>query len=76
MTQPIRVIVEVSGGIVQAVYAGSRGAPPIEAVVVDHDSESVGEVPVDAVIDFPHADARGYDGGFPESWCDLFPSGA
>jgi len=76
MTQPVKVIIEVRGGIVQAVYAGSRGAPLIEAVLVDHDSESVGEMPIDAVIDFPYADARGYDGGFPDGWGDLVPADA
>ena len=43
MKEPIKVIIEVSGGVVQAVYAGSSADRLIDAVVVDHDNKSIGQ---------------------------------
>ncbi len=76
MRQPIKVIIEVSGGVVQAVYAGSPADRLIEAVVVDHDNTSVGEsFPVQPLTEFGFGETRAYDGGFPESWRGLIPAG-
>lgn len=75
MRQPIKVIIEVTGGVVQAVYAGSPADRLIEAVVVDHDNASVGEgFPVQPLAEFNFDETRAYGGGFAESWRDLIPA--
>jgi len=38
--EPIRIVIYVSGGIVQEVLAGAEG---VEAMIVDYDNEAAGE---------------------------------
>ena len=38
--EPIRIVIYVSGGIVQDVLAGAEG---VEAMIVDYDNEAAGE---------------------------------
>jgi hypothetical protein len=52
--EAIKLIIEVSGGVVQAVYAGSSADRLIEAVVVGHDNASIGQ---DSKVDLPKAGA-------------------
>ena len=72
MKEPIKVIIEVSGGVVQAVYAGSSADRLIDAVVVDHDNKSIGQdFLVDPLTGFDFYETCTYSGGFSESWHDL-----
>ncbi|CAB3802659.1 hypothetical protein LMG28614_05668 [Paraburkholderia ultramafica] len=70
--EQVRVIIEVRGGNVGAVYAGSF----VEAVVIDHDVATVYEVATEPETACDPWDYRGYEGGFPEHWtisCPITP---
>lgn len=41
MSEPVKVVIEVSGGVVTAVFAGSF----VEVIVVDHDNIEQGDPP-------------------------------
>lgn len=62
--EKVKVIVEVNGGLVQAVYAGNF----VQVVIVDHDSANTQEMPVEPLQSFHVADQKSYDGGFPDDW--------
>ena len=62
--EKVRVIIEVRGGNICAVYAGSF----VEAVVIDHDVATVYETPTEPESVCDQAAYRGYEGGFPEHW--------
>ena len=70
MTQErVKIVIEVSGGVVQAVYAGAQGRLLIWPVVIDHDEARVGEVPTQSLIEAPTPqDTAAYDGGYPDGW--------
>lgn len=66
--EKIKVIVEINGGNVTAVYAGSPANPLIEVVTINHDLEFITEI---AVKSWPRFDAHAgaeYDGDYPKSW--------
>ena len=46
--KPIRIVIYVSGGVVQDVLAEDGG---VEAMVVDYDNESAGDDPADRSFD-------------------------
>ena len=64
--EPVKVIIEVNGGVVQAVYAGNEAQPMIECVVVDHDSAEVRHVRPEPLKQFDPCFS--YDGGYPLHW--------
>lgn len=68
MREAVKVVIEVSGGIVVNVYAGSEANPLIEAVIIDHDTARVGETQVDSLADLEMSDYQSFDGEFPREW--------
>lgn len=66
--EKVKVIIEVCGGIVQAIYAGNEVQPMIDVVVIDHDAARVKAMPI---CPFSYINAQDYsdlDGGFPPLW--------
>lgn len=67
-----KIIIEVNGGVVQAVYADLPYADlPIECVecvIVDHDEAKVLEQHVDELREFDGADVKTYDRRGNTSW--------
>ena len=64
MSQPVKMIVEIKGGLVQAVYAPSF----VECVIVDHDNPSVEEAFLEPQSNFDYMECKAYDGGLPDHW--------
>lgn len=61
----IRILIEVSEGVVQAVYAPEA---LVEVVLVDHDDANVSMPNIQPQTDFNYMDVKGYDGGIPTDW--------
>lgn len=64
----VKVIVEISGGAVQAIYCGADGRPLADVVVVDHDSDSVEEMSTHGLAAFDAKDAEGYERSGDVAW--------
>ena len=50
--ETVKVIIEVRGGIVQAVYCGAEERPLADVVLVDHDSREAAHVGTQAIPEF------------------------
>jgi hypothetical protein len=66
--EPVKIIIEVNGGVVQAVYCGAEGRPLAQVVVVDHDNASVSAPPIQPLNEFHAADVKDYDRDVDADW--------
>lgn len=66
--EPVKIIIEINGGAVQAVYCGATGRPLAKVAVVDHDSASVAAPVLQGLNEFHAADVRSYDRDADADW--------
>jgi hypothetical protein len=64
MTEQAKIIIEIYGGLVSAIYADK----PAQIVIVDHDSASIAEQEVDYLQEFDGDDVKTYDRHGSTEW--------
>lgn len=68
--EPVKIIVELTGGLVSAVYAGNAAQPMVDVFIVDHDNAEAFSISHQPLVDFHAKDVAAYTyGGYRlEAW--------